>query len=323
MKARILVTGANGFVGRALVNHLKIGRQYDILPVVRRDNAFGDAHPFDVINIGEINQATHWQEILSGCSIVVHTAARVHITKDCAVNPLKEYRKINVDGTITLAKQAVAAGVKRFIFMSSIKVNGDASLIDTPFTTEVKHKPFDHYAVSKYEAEMALLELSQKTGMAVVIIRPPLVYGPGVKGNFERMLKWIQRGAPLPLGAVKNKRSLVSIDNLISLVMACIEHPNAANQVFLVSDDDDLSITDLLKKLRRTMELPVPLIAVPAWILHAVGKMLGQKENLQRLCLSLQVDISKTKELLGWKPIETTDMALSKTVQYFIENQQA
>lgn len=304
----ILITGANGFIGKRLANYLVENTSYTLRFAVRTKEKGIDQNAS--IAVGDISATTDWQEALSGCNVVIHTAARVHILNDKAVNPLAEFRRVNVEGTINLARHAASAGVSRFIFISSIKVNGETTLPHAPFKADDTPFPTDPYAISKYEAELALQRIARETGMEIVIIRPPLVYGPEVKGNFQSMIKWLKKGLPLPLGAVNNKRSFVAIDNLIDLIALCISHKGAKNQILLVSDGEDLSTTELLQKMSHALEKPVRLIPIPDWILKGAAQLLGKKRIGQRLCGSLQVDISKTERLLEWKPPVTVDAAL-------------
>jgi nucleoside-diphosphate-sugar epimerase len=254
------------------------------------------------VSIGDIGPDTDWEQALRGTDKVVHVAARVHIMGDTVSCPLEEYRKVNVHGTLNLARQAAQAGVGRFVFISSIKVNGEKTLPGKPFTPDDSPAPEDPYARSKFEAEQGLHKLAQETGMEVVIIRPPLVYGPGVKGNFAKMIRLVEHGLPVPFGAIHNQRSMVGLDNLVDLIVTCIDHPAAANQVFLAGDGEDISTPELLRGIARAMDKPVRLIPVPAWILVPVATLLGKRAVAQRLLGSLQMDISKTRELLGWEP---------------------
>jgi UDP-glucose 4-epimerase len=231
---------------------------------------------------------------------------------DTAADPLTAFRAVNVEGTLNLARQAAAAGVKRFVFVSSVKVNGEATLPGQPFTADDAPAPLDAYGISKMEAEQALREIALQTGMEVVIIRPPLVYGPGVKANFAAMMRWLQRGVPLPLGAIHNQRSLVALDNLVDLIVTCLTHPAAANQTFLVSDGEDVSTTELLRRMGRAMGRPARLIPVPVSWLKLAAALVGKRDVAQRLCGSLQVDIEKTRRLLGWTPPLTLDQGLKK-----------
>lgn len=249
---------------------------------------------------------------------MVHAAARVHVMDDRASDPLAEFRRINVQGTLNLARQAAAAGVRRFVFISSIKVNGEATKLGIPFSADDIPAPLDPYGVSKMEAEQGLREIAAQTGMEVVIIRPPLVYGPGVKANFRAMMHWLTRGVPLPLGAIHNRRSLVALDNLVDLIVSCLDHPAAANQTFLVSDGEDLSTTQLLRRMGRALGKPVRLIPVPPALIKVGATLMGKRAVAQRLCDSLQVDISKTRQLLGWSPLLSVDEGLKKAAQGYL-----
>jgi len=312
---RILVTGANGFLGRALVGHLS----QDVRIEVRAASRSAPAFPPQVRHYvaPSLSLQADWQVALDGVSVVVHAAARVHVMNDAADDPLAEFRKANVDGTVSLARQAAAAGVRRFIFISSIKVNGEGTEPEQPFRAGDTPDPQDPYGVSKVEAEQALRVVASETGMEVVIIRPVLVYGPGVKANFRSMMSWLSKGVPLPLGATGNKRSLVALDNLVDLIVTCIDHPAAANQTFLVSDGEDLSTTQLLQRMGNALGRPARLLPIPASMLYAAAAMLGRRAVAQRLCGSLQVDIAKTRELLGWTPPVSVDDALLRTARAF------
>lgn len=243
-----------------------------------------------------------WAEALVGIEVVIHCAARVHVMRERAVDPLAEFRRVNVDGTLRLAQQAAEAGVKRFVFLSSIKVNGETTVRNKPFTAEDVPAPEDAYGQSKFEAEQGLQEIAAQTGMEVVMVRPPLVYGAGVKGNMAALMKLVARGVPLPLGAIHNRRSLVALDNLVDFIARCVAHPAAANQVFLVSDGEDISTTELLRHLARAIGVLVRLVPFPPRLLRLAARMVGTPAIAQRLCDSLQVDITKNREMLGWVP---------------------
>lgn len=249
---------------------------------------------------------------LARFTVLVHCAARAGFTDGMEVDCLHEYRRINVDGTLRLAYEAAAAGVRRFIFISSIKVNGESTSGGDSFKPDDLPSPQDYYGQSKHEAETALMQLSVETGMEIVIIRPPLVYGPEVKGNFSYMIKFVEQGIPLPFGSVNNKRSLIGVDNLVDLIIRCIDHPGAANQVFLAGDGEDLSTSELLLGLGEAMGRPVRLFPVPAGTLQLGATLLGKKAMAQRLLGSLQVDISKTCDLLDWKPPYTVKEGLKR-----------
>jgi nucleoside-diphosphate-sugar epimerase len=312
----VLVSGANGFVGESLC--IELLRQGQAVRAAVRFAKVLIANN-ETVSIGEINGETDWTDALSGVKVVIHLAARVHVMDDTTHDPLAEFRKVNVEGTLNLARQASKAGVQRFIFISSIKVNGEGTLLGHPYTAEDQPAPIDPYGISKREAEDALRQLADETGMEVVIIRPPLVYGPGVKANFYSMMRWLEKGVPLPLGAIHNKRSFIALDNLIDLIITCIAHPAAANQTFLAGDGEDLSTTELLQRLGNALGKPARLLPIPAWLLNIGAMLLGKHDVAQRLCNSLQVDISKTCELLGWHPPVSMDDALKKTTVDFLQ----
>lgn len=296
---KVLVTGASGFVGKRLAAEIDRTDDYMLACAVRQPGASDFGNEFVV---GELQANTDWSAALSGQDVVVHLAARAHVMRDETADPLAEYRKVNVNGTQNLARQAAEAGVRRFVFVSSIKVNGEQTTVGYPFTADHTPAPEDAYGISKLEAEQALWEVAKETGMEVVIIRPTLVYGPGVKGNFATMIKLVEKGLPLPFGAVHNKRSLIASDNLVDLIITCIDHPAAANQVFLAGDGRDRSTAELLRGIGEAMGKPVRLVPVPSRLLMLGADLLGKKALAQRVLGSLQVDISETRNLLGWEP---------------------
>lgn len=312
---KVLVTGATGFVGLALTRLLV----YQGVEVVGGVRMVSSNLPLGVsqVFVGDIQSGTDWMNALDGADTVVHLAARVHVMRDDAADPLVEFRQVNVAGTLNLARQAAMAGVRRFVFVSSIKVNGEYTVLGKPFSAHDKPVPQDPYGISKYEAERGLLDLESETGMEVVIIRPPLVYGPGVKANFASMMSWLDRGVPLPLGAVHNQRSLVALNNLVDLIVTCLDHPKAVNQTFLVSDGEDLSTTELLQRMGRALGKPARLIPVPVDVMQVAANLLGKGAVAQRLFGSLQVDSSKARDLLGWKPVVTVDEALQQTADAY------
>lgn len=310
----ILVTGGTGFVGTAVLCKLAEDGTHPIRAAVRKSNAAVPGGVEKVI-VEALTANTDWTAALATVNAVVHCAARVHIMDDTAQNPLDEFRRVNVHGTLALARQAAAAGVQRFIFISSIKVNGEMTELGAPFTADDVPLPIDPYGVSKLEAEQGLRELEAETGMEVVIIRPPLIYGPGVKANFSAMMRWLARGIPLPLGAIHNQRSLVALDNMVDLIVTCLRHPDAAGQTFLVSDGQDTSTTELLQRMAHAMGQRAHLIPVPAGMLKLGAKLIGKPDIAQRLCGSLQVDIQKTRRILGWTPPLTLDQGLQKAAK--------
>jgi nucleoside-diphosphate-sugar epimerase len=320
----ILVTGATGFIGEKLTEHLLEQPETIVHLAVRRKsikiaNDKTYANRIILNHIGDISSVTDWHQALANCEVVVHTAGRVHIMNDLVSDPLMTFREVNVGGTLNLARQAAEMGVKRFIYLSSIKVNGEYTQPDCPFSPDDVVRPEHPYAISKYEAEQGLRALAEKSQMELVIIRPPLVYGPGVSGNFLRMMQLLHKGSLLPFGALtKNKRSYVSVNNLVHLIALCITHPQAANQTFLISDNEDLSTTDLFRRILMRLENRMPLIPVPAWILNVAATLLRRKPEMMRICGSLQVDISKSEKLLNWQPIESLDDALSRTVSDYM-----
>lgn len=264
--------------------------------------------------VGDLQESTDWRVALADVRVVVHLAARVHVMQDNVPDPLAEFRRINVAGTLNLARQAAQAGVRRFVFVSSIKVNGEETLPGHSFTADDMPAPSDYYGISKLEAEQGLKEIASQTGMELVIIRPPLVYGPGVRANFHMLLRAVARGVPLPLGGLNNKRSLVALDNLVNFIETCITHPDAANQTFLVSDGEDLSTTELICRIANALSKPARLISIPLWMLKVGSMLLNKRDSLQRLSGNLQVDISKARDLLGWTPPLSVDEGLRRTV---------
>lgn len=309
----ILVTGATGFVGAALVERL-VRDGVETRASVRRNDVFVPAGIHTVL-VEDLTANTDWNLALRGVGVIVHTAARVHVMNDVSNDPLIEFRRVNVQGTLNLARQAVTAGVRRFVFISSIKVNGEATELGRPFSAGDKPAPLDPYGVSKMEAEQGLLAIGAQTGLEVVIIRPPLVYGFGVKANFAALTRVVQRQWVLPLGAVHNKRSLVALDNLVDFIVICTTHPKAAQHIFLVSDGHDLSTTELAHGLAQAASVSARLISVPMWVLQAAAAIVGKGDVAKRLCGNLQVDISKAQSLLGWMPPISVEEGLLKAVK--------
>ncbi|QOE06511.1 SDR family oxidoreductase [Pseudomonas asiatica] len=315
----ILVTGASGFVGGAICRRLVQLGAFNTRAALRRaDIAIPGVH---AITVGDLACSTDWSAALAHVEVVVHAAARVHVMKETASDSLAEFRRVNVDGTLSLARQAAAAGVRRFIFISSIKVNGESSRPGQLLSADDAPSPQDAYGISKHEAEQGLYQVAAATGMEVVVIRPVLVYGPGVKANFQSMMRWVHCGVPLPFGAVDNRRSLVSVINLVDLIVTCIEHPHAANQTFLASDGEDISLTQLLRALGVALGRPARLLPVPQAVLLLAARALGRRDLAQRLLGSLQVDISKNRLVLGWGPPLTLEQGLYMTARSFLETQ--
>jgi UDP-glucose 4-epimerase len=316
----MLVTGATGFVGSAVLQRLAELNAADgtglepreLLGISRRIPSL-PLLGVRYVKLGDLSGSIEWAPVLQGADVLIHTAARVHVMADTAADPLAEFRRVNVQGTLHLARQAAAAGVRRFVFVSSVKVNGEATQLGSAFLPDASTAPLDPYGISKMEAEESLRQIARETGMEVVIVRPPLVYGPGVKANFAALMRAVQRGLPLPLGAVTtNRRSLVALDNLVDLLITCIDHPAAANQTFLVSDGEDLSTTDLLRRMARAMNVPARLLPVPPALLQLGAGLVGKGDMAQRLLGSLQVDITHTRETLGWAPPISVDEGLRR-----------
>lgn len=314
---KVLITGATGFVGSAFLKKILEDSQFTPIIAVREFNqTYKTLQQFIV---KDLTTTIDWSEVLIGVDCIVHIAGRAHVLKETAQDPLQAFRAVNVEATLSLAKQALAVGVKRFVFISSIGVNGIHNT--EPFTEDDIPNPQTDYARSKLEAEEALWKLTKDTDMELVIIRPPLVYGEHVKANFLSLLKWVYRGVPLPLGWVNNKRSFVSVDNLVELLMIVLTHPNAANQLFLVADSQTLSTTQLLKLTAKEMHKSIFLLPVPVILLKIAATILGKKNMAIQLCDSLEVSIDKANILLGWRPSISIEEGLRKTVTVFVQAQ--
>lgn len=312
---KVAVTGANGFVGRRLVADFAADG-HQVVAAARQPI---ESPPSGAIwrQAPDLGADADWREVVRGCDLVVHAAARVHVMKDDAEDPLAAYRAANVEGTLSLARQAAEARVRRFLFVSSIKVNGEGTAPGHPYRADDKPAPVDPYGVSKAEAEAALFALGRETGMEVVVVRPVLVYGPGVRANFAAMTKAVARGLPLPLGGIRNRRSLLFVGNLSDLVRRAAEHPAAAGRTFLVSDGEDLSTPETLRRLGTALGRRARLLLVPPAILRAAAAALGKKAQAQRLLGSLQVDITPNREILGWTPPFSVEAGFAETAAAF------
>ncbi|MES9862602.1 MAG: SDR family oxidoreductase [Candidatus Thiodiazotropha sp. LLP2] len=308
---RVLVTGATGFVGVQLCPFL-VSKGYEVRAGVREKQA--DWTICEQVALGDISADTDWSKALDAVDAVIHLAGRAHVMRESTEDPLLLFRQVNVEGSRGLARQAAEAGVRRLIYLSSIKVNGERS-DDHPLTADDPAAPEDAYGQSKWEAEQALNQVAAEVDMALVILRPVLVYGPGVKGNMQSLVNWIRKGLPLPLGRIENQRSLVSIENLLDFITTCLDHPGAADEVFLVADGEDLSTPQLIRKLAYAMGVSPRLLPVPVMLLRLLGRLSGRSSAIDRLCGNLQVDISKNRKLLGWRPKVTVETALQEMVR--------
>lgn len=313
---RVLITGASGFIGRATLACLSKDSAFEAIGVVRSRSA-NTLSTAKYLTIPDLNAGSAWAEATHDVDVVIHTAARVHARRENASENIERYRQVNVEGTINVASLAARTGVKRFVFLSSVKVNGEKTL-GAPFKAEDQPAPVGPYAISKWEAERRLMQLSPT--MEVVILRPVLVYGPGVQANFLSLMRWINRGVPLPFALIDNRRSFVSIANLVTMIRTCITHPDAANQTFLVSDGEDISTPDLARRLARYLKRSARLLPVPPTMLKAGAALIGASDVASRLCDSLQADIGKNQDVLGWAPSVSMDEALKQTAEYFCKN---
>ena len=305
-RSRVLITGAAGFVGRALCHQLSASG-HTVIPAVRH----GSGLPNEVVT-GDIGSSTNWRMALAGCDAVVHLAARVHMMRDDSLDPLALYRETNTEATLNLARQAAEAGVKRFVFISSIKVNGEGR--DAAYLETDTPAPADAYAISKWEAEQGLQRIAANTGLEVVVLRPPLVYGPGVKANFLRLMQLVQKGWPLPLGAIRNRRSLLYLGNFVDAIRLCVEHPDAAGQTFLLDDGEPVSTPVLIRAVAQAVGRPARLFAVSVRLLELAGALLGKRAAVDRLTGSLWVDSSPIRVRLGWTPPFSMTEGLAATV---------
>lgn len=312
----VLITGANGFIGRAVMARF-LDEGCGVRGSVRSESLASQNENF--VFVPDLSDTTDWSLVLKGINTVVHTAARVHVMNDLALEPLTEYRKINLNGTIKLANQCVEAGVERFVFLSSVKVCGERTEVGVPFKIEDDPAPVDPYGISKMETERELFALAQDTNLEIVVIRPPLVYGPGVKANFRNMMLWIDRGFPLPLGSINNKRSLVALDNLVDFIITCSVNPNAGNNSFFVSDGDDVSTPELVRYLSQALGRNSRIFSLPEAILALGAKLIGKEAAFQRLCGSLQVDISRSHSVLGWKPLVSIEEGMKRVANGYLD----
>ncbi len=306
---KVLVTGANGFVGRAFCDALE---QAGIQPV----RGVRGSADFNETAVGDINSATDWSAVLSGCDVVVHLAARVHVMHERDTDPLAAFRAVNTAGTLNLARQSAKFGVRRFVFLSSIKVNGEAT-ISAPFTEADAVQPQDPYALSKWEAEQGLQQIAAATGLEVVVLRPPLIYGPGVKANFRSLLSWVNHRAPLPLAAVDNRRSMLYLGNLVDALLVCAEHPDVAGKTYVLSDGEDISTSDLIGRISAAFGKHPCLWALPEQWLTILARLVGKQAEAGRLLGSLQVDSSRFRHDTGWVPPFTLSQGIQQTVDWY------
>lgn len=315
---KVLVTGASGFIGSALCASFSEAGDAEIVAAVR--TADPDNPPDGAITARDLGPDTPWSDVLKSVDVIVHTAARVHVTNGS--DRVGEYQRVNVDGTVNLARQAADCGVRRFIFLSSVKVNGDNTRSGHAFRADDQPAPSDAYGKSKYDAEIELFRIAKAHDMEVVSIRPPLVYGPGVKANFLMLLQWVHKGYPLPFARVRNLRNLIAIRNLVDLIRVCCVHPKAANETFMAADGEDLSTAELLTRLGVALNKPVRLLPVPPKMLLACATLAGKREQAKKLLGNLQVDTRKTRELLDWTPVVSMEQELELTSRHYLESLQ-
>jgi nucleoside-diphosphate-sugar epimerase len=315
---RLLVTGATGFVGSELLSRAATDGKLQLRGTVRRQAALPAG--VEAARVGDLAPDTDWSHALQGVDVIVHAAARVHVMRDIAADPLAEFRRVNVEGTLNLARQAIAAGVRRFVFVSSIKVNGESTSGEQRFSERDRPAPQDPYGVSKWEAEQGLRELAQEGGLEVVIVRTPLVYGSGVKGNFVQMLNVVAKGMPLPFASVHNQRSLIYLGNLVDALLVCATHPAAVGKTYLVRDGEDVSTPELLRLLAEAMGVPSRLFSCPPALLRLAGKLAGRSQQVERLLGSLRVDDAKMRADLNWVPPHALRQGLQATVEWYKKN---
>jgi len=314
---RILVTGASGFIGTALLPVLA-GAGYSVYRAVRRTPE-GQATDRQTVCVGDIDEATDWTQLLNGIQTVVHLAARTHVLRETNSDSFVAYRQVNVDGTRRLATQAAAAGVRRLVFLSSIKVNGERTA-GRPYTEDDTPRPEDAYGTTKWEAEQVLRTIERETDLQVVVLRPPLVYGPRVKGNFLRLMKLVARSWPLPVGSVHNRRSLIYVGNLVDAILAGIKTPTAAGRTYLVSDGTDLSTPDLVLALAESLGVTPWLYPFPPSLLKLGATILGKREEAARVLGSLQIDSTRIRRELGWQPPFTIEEGLAETARWYLDS---
>lgn len=307
----VAVTGASGFIGTALCQYLS-DRGFNVRTIVRHAESGSQA-----IAVGDVGPNTDWSVALDGVECVVHCAGRAHVLKDTSENPLQEFRRVNRDGTLQLARSAAKAGVKRLVFLSSVGVIGAAQNNAEVFDIDTEPRPEWDYAVSKWEAEQALNSLAQKAGLEVVNVRPPMVYGPDVPANFLRLIKIVDLGLPLPLGAINNRRSMIALANLLSFIEECILNEKAANKTFFVSDGKDLSTPEIIRLIAKTLGKRTLLVPIPVFFLRFIGKLVGRSEDVDRLSGNLQIDTSHTRSTLGWTPPVSVEHGISETVKWY------
>lgn len=312
--SRVLLTGATGFVGRAMLERLRRDDSRAVTTAVRKTSTGAPGHGVREVVVGDHSARTIWREALQDVDVVVHTAARAHVMRQSSGDPNRAFLEVNTEATLALAEQAAAQGVRRLIFVSSVKVNGEQTERGIPFRESDTPRPTGSYAVSKHLAEQGLMKIAEHTGMQVVCVRPPLIYGPDVRANLRALMRAVRRGLPLPLAAVDNRRSLIGLDNLVDVLALCLDHPAAANKTFLVSDGEDLSTPELIRRLARVMDLSARLWPVPVSLLRIGAAMLGRQTLVDRLCGDLQVDSTNVRMQLGWRPPLTIDEGLARAV---------
>ena len=317
MKGRVLITGANGFIGKALCNRM-LNENWHVRCAIRSLHAKTEIPSIaDILKIKLIGPDTDWSGALAGTNYVVHLAGRVHKNRDIGSDSLSLFRRVNVEGTRRLAQMASLANIRRFVYMSSVKVNGEGRL--TPYTEEDIQGPLDPYGISKWEAEKVLNQISEETGMDTVIIRSPLVYGPHVKANFLRLLNMVCRGIPLPVARIKNRRSLIYVENLVDAIVTCIDKPGASGQTYFVSDGEDVSTPELIRRISAAMGRPARLFPFPLFMLKIAGCISDRSVEIDRLLESLMVDSSKIRRELDWHPPFSMDQGLKETAKWYLK----